>query len=317
MKNVRNNILRIKFIVVILALLSFIFTSCVKKPQFAEGTFFAMGTLVQVTLPLESRGELKNITRLIDELSVQVSSATEEINSGGNRELDPFMCGLMKRGEEYRKISGGRFNTAVYTLLELYGFPDGRHVSHEDKAHALKIIEKGVTVFEENGRCYANANGGKIDLGAFAKGAIVDEVVRYLHSVGVRDFIVNAGGDLYASGSKNGAKWRLGIRNPQDKNSVAQVVELSDKALATSGTYERYFIGENGEKISHLVNALTGEQGDLYVSLSVEAETTEKADALATVYFFMTEGEIKSRCRQDNVKVWAISDDNVVKALCK
>ena len=298
----------------------FFAVSCVKKETNKEMSFFAMGTLVTVTLPANSAHEFKNVSRLIRSLSDEVAAETDKINSGsGKKQISPLMCDILKSASEYRKISGGKFNVAVYTLLKLYGFPEGdyREVSLQEKSQALKTIQKGISLFVENGVCYADGHGALIDTGAISKGTIVDKTAAYLHSKGIEDFIINAGGDLYASGSKNGSKWRLGIRDPFDKSRVSKVVELSNKALATSGTYERYFITDSGEKISHLVNALNGEQGNKYISISVVADTTEKADALATVYFFMDRDEIKSRCSLDNVQVTAITNDGSILELCQ
>ena len=319
----KNNISKINSLILkvfcILAFCLVFCSGCQKGQEFKESSFFAMGTLVNVTLPKAYQNELKNLHKLIKSLSDEVTNLTAKINTGETTPLTPFVCNLLKEESRYRSLSSGRFNAGVFTLLELYGFPEGpfKNISHEEKSLALENIKKGYNLFEEGGICYAKSLGAKIDLGATAKGAIVDKGAEYLKERGITDFIINAGGDLYASGTKNGKKWRIGVKNPFNKQGVSKVYELSDVALATSGTYERFFTTDTGEKISHLVNALTGVQGDRYVSLTVIAKNADAADAFATVYFFMNEDEIKSRCIQDGTKVFAIDANGSSNTICQ
>jgi thiamine biosynthesis lipoprotein len=127
---------------------------------------------------------------------------------------------------------------------------------------------------------------------------------------------VNAGGDLYAAGTKSGIIWRFGITDPNKTLEYLSAVNLEDKALATSGNYEREYTTDKGDRISHIFNALTGENVRLHKSVSVIAESAEAADALATIYFMLTEVEIKELCEKLSTPVFIVSRDDKQIRLC-
>jgi thiamine biosynthesis lipoprotein len=79
----------------------------------------------------------------------------------------------------------------------------------------------------------------KIDLGGIAAGYAVDEAARLFRFHGILDFLIDAGGDMYVGGNNCvGKPWRIGIKDPRDRAQVIDVVEVSDRAVVTSGNYE-------------------------------------------------------------------------------
>ena len=128
----------------------------------------------------------------------------------------------------------------------------------------------------------------EIDLGGIAKGYGVDRAVDALRRHGIRQAIVNVGGDLYALGeSERGAPWRIGIRSPADQQQLAGELLLSDGAVATSGDYLQYFV-YGGRRYHHLLDPETGAPRATPVhSLSVMAPTCLAADAAATAAYGM------------------------------
>lgn len=306
---------------ILLSILLILVISCSKEEKYRSVSFFAMGTYVDITLPEKNSIEFKNVTNLIDKLSFDIKKETDYINNSKSNDeiqISDSYCNLLKKAEYYKKISNGKFNISIYTILHLYGFPEGdfRDISKKEKLEALEISKKGITLVEKNNHCSVINNGAKIDLGSFAKGYIVDEAANYLTKKGINNFIISAGGDLYAGGLKNNNLWRLGIKNPNVKGGISKVVELSNKALATSGTYERFFINKNGDKISHLIDATNGEEPNYYVSVSVIADTAELADAFATIYFLLPPNEVKKRCKNDKTIVYTINKNNVMSEFC-
>lgn len=122
----------------------------------------------------------------------------------------------------------------------------------------------------------------RIDLGGIAKGYAIDEAARILKENGFEQFLVDAGGDVYVSGSNcRGLPWHLGIKDPRSKKELLDIVALEDMAITTSGDYEQYVVIGN-EKWSHIINPLTGYPQKGVVSASVIAPTAEEADALST-----------------------------------
>jgi FAD:protein FMN transferase len=131
-----------------------------------------------------------------------------------------------------------------------------------------------------------------VDLGGIAKGYAVDRAVTTLRSHGIRHALVNAGGDLYALGrSPRGDAWQVGVRSPHDPTGLSETMPLEDRALATSGDYEQYFM-HGGRRYHHLLDPSTGEPrvGGTH-SVTVAAASCLDADAGATAVFGRELGE--------------------------
>jgi thiamine biosynthesis lipoprotein len=256
----------------------------------------------------------------MSELADTIETDSRAVSAGAGRvEISESTYTLLQKNDEYSRLSDGRFNMPVYTLISLYGFPRGPFYIPSDgeiEKAMSDILHKKITVKLEDDRFYADGQGLKFDLGATAKGWIVDVASNYLRTQGVNDFVINAGGDLYASGMKGNSKWRMGIADPDKKRAYVTVVNLSDKALATSGTYERFFIADDGRRISHIFDATTGEPASSYKSVSVIAETAEIADSFSTIYFLVSENEMLSLCKAYNTPVFVITKDNKERRYC-
>jgi thiamine biosynthesis lipoprotein len=125
-----------------------------------------------------------------------------------------------------------------------------------------------------------------VDLGGIAKGFGVDLAARALTDQGVFHALVNVGGDLVALGvGEDGEPWRIGVRSPDDPDSVVEVLEASDRAVATSGDYLQYF-QHGGRRFHHLLDPESAEPRRTAMrSLTVEAATCMEADAAATALF--------------------------------
>jgi thiamine biosynthesis lipoprotein len=130
-----------------------------------------------------------------------------------------------------------------------------------------------------------------IDFGSIAKGFAVDEIRLLLLSRGLIDFIVEIGGEVYASGRrKGGGHWRVGINRPWKKAARAdifKVVEISNKAVASSGDYRNFF-EQKGKTYSHIIDPVTGWPVSGYVTaVTVIADNTAMADGLATALMLL------------------------------
>ncbi|MCX5760717.1 MAG: FAD:protein FMN transferase, partial [Gemmatimonadetes bacterium] len=127
-----------------------------------------------------------------------------------------------------------------------------------------------------------------LDLGGIGKGYSLDRAVRVLRERGIRHAIVNLGGDLYAMGdSPEGGAWRVGIKSPDDLRSVARTLEVSDRAVATSGDYERFF-RYRGARFHHLMDPATAAPRVTNVrSVTVLADRCIDAEPCAVSVFGM------------------------------
>ena len=125
-----------------------------------------------------------------------------------------------------------------------------------------------------------------LDLGGIGKGYSLDRAVNALRDRGIEHALVNLGGDLYALGaSPEGGAWRVGIRSPDDERGVARTLEVSDRAVATSGDYERFFRWR-GQRFHHLIDPVTASPRRTSIrSVTVVADRCVEAEPCAVSVF--------------------------------
>ncbi|WP_415718910.1 FAD:protein FMN transferase [Maridesulfovibrio sp.] len=186
-------------------------------------------------------------------------------------------------------LTGGAFDITVAPLVNLWGFgSDGRpdKVPSDEQVAAAKadIGADFVQVRIDPPALKKTKPGISIDLAAIAKGYCVDAVADWLKQNGVSDFMVEIGGEIRTGGTKPGkAPWVIGVEKPTPGGrSVQAVIELSGRAMATSGDYRNYFEA-GGKRYSHIIDPVSGKPvSHNLVSVSVVEETCSMADALAT-----------------------------------
>ena len=186
-------------------------------------------------------------------------------------------------------LTGGAFDITVAPLVNLWGFgSDGRpdKVPSEEQIAGAKadIGSDFVQVRIDPPALKKVKPGISIDLAAIAKGYCVDAVADWLKQAGVSDFMVEIGGEIRTAGTKPGkAPWLIGVEKPTPGGRAVQaVIELSGRAMATSGDYRNYFEAD-GKRYSHIIDPDSGKPiSHNLVSVSVVEETCSMADALAT-----------------------------------
>jgi thiamine biosynthesis lipoprotein len=193
------------------------------------------------------------------------------------------------------RITDGAWDGTVKPLVDLWGFgAPGEKIeppAPERIRDALKTIGLDHIRISGKGELVKKKADVTLDLASIAKGYGVDRLAAVLKDAGIRNFLVEIGGEVYASGQKPGGHpWRIGINAPRPDaplDRVYKVVPLKDMALATSGDYRNFF--ELGRRrYSHVIDPRTGypvQNG--VVSASVLAETCTLADALATALMVM------------------------------
>lgn len=145
-----------------------------------------------------------------------------------------------------------------------------------------------------------------LDLSSIAKGYAVDQVAVFLHKKKIKNFLVEVGGELKASGKNKQRDWKVFIENPLGKMKACY---LRNNAIATSGIY-RNFYEENSLVLSHVISPKTGKpiQNELY-SLSVVADEAIIADAYSTALMSLSKIDLKRVVKQENLKIYAIFKD--------
>lgn len=199
--------------------------------------------------------------------------------------LFDFTSGMYKATEE-------ALNPALYPIIKAWGFTTGDYkVPSEDEIaelltytdfSAAHLIQDGdVTKLQLD-------KGMKLDFGAVGKGYAADEIVQILQENGVKNALLDLGGNVQALGKKtDGSLWTVGVKNPWGGDAVC-AVKIADKAVVTSGGYERFFTGDDGKTYIHIFDSKTGYpcEGDLE-SVTIVCEKGLYADALSTSLFVM------------------------------
>jgi thiamine biosynthesis lipoprotein len=252
-----------------------------------------MGTLVAVTAihPSQTRAE-DAIGRAFDEMERVVAllnrydsaSPLSYLNvEGAIDRPPPELAHVVSLSREYHELSGGAFDVTVQPLVDL--FQTGEEPSDQAVLDVLERVD-GSAVTVDPGSIALGGPGMGVTLDGIAKGYVVDVMAHMLRSSGVQDFLINAGGDIRTSGRREDGKvWRVAVQDPEEDDTLPDVLEVPARAVATSGGYEIYFDGERTRH--HIVSGESGASPQACLSVTVIAPTALAADALATTVFVL------------------------------
>jgi thiamine biosynthesis lipoprotein len=262
--------------------------------DFVEKTEFLLDTVIQIKIEKTKDSEkiLNSSFDLIKTLENKFSIFKEEsevskLNKYKKLKASNEFLQLIKRAIYISEITDGAFDITCKPIIDLY-----KTKSKEKKVPSKEEIEKvlkkvGWKKIQIKEDLIILPEEMEIDLGGIAKGYIVDKVVEFLKAKGIKNGIVNAGGDLYCWGLKRGKKWTIGIENPFEENKIIGIFEITDRGVATSGNYKRYLKIKN-KKIGHIINPKTGlPAGEDIVSTTIIAPDCTIADGFATGIFVL------------------------------
>ncbi len=292
-----NNIM-INKLLSVFVLISFIISSCKeKKPVFANFTGFTQGTTYSIVYdnrknidPLELKEKVEKIFHDFDmSLSLYLdSSIISKINRNEEVAPDSFFIEVFKKSVLISEMTDGAFDITVGPLVKAWGFgPDAHKNFSESKRDSLMKLVGINKVTLKNGRIIKSDPAINLDVNAIAQGFSVDVICRYFDNLGIKNYLVEIGGEVRAKGTKAGALWRIGIDKPEDNNmspgqTLQAIIRISDKAVATSGNYRKFYI-EDGIKYSHHVDPRTGyTTKNTLLSVTIIADDCAMADGVAT-----------------------------------
>lgn len=307
-------------------LLTGTFFSC-QQPQPIQPVSFvgeAQGTYYLVTYYDDTQRDLQpqvdSLLRAID-LSVSLwepQSILTRINKGDTsvKPDDIFMYNFIL-AKEVAIDTDGAFDFTIAPLVKAWGF--GPNAASE---MSPKLIDSLIQLVDhrkvriENGTVVKDDPRISFDFNAIAKGHSVDLVANLLKRNGIERFIVDIGGEIYASAAKpDGSAWQVGIEQPADnryaERKVSDVILLQDKGIATSGSYRRYY-EKNGLRYSHTIDPQTGKPvSHSLLSVTVLADNVALADAYATAFMVMGHEKaiamVNSRTDLDAHFIWSVA----------
>lgn len=218
-----------------------------------------------------------------------------QINAAAGKQPVPVSADIrdvMKTAIQIGDWTGGKFDVTFGALSGLWKFDaqnqDNSIPTRADIERRLPFIDyRTVQVDDAAGTVFLAREGVSAHLGGIGKGYAVDRVAAMLRQAGLRDFLVQFGGDMFVSGRRGTRPWRVGIRDPRGPMDQAfAAVELSDETFSTSGDYERFFLA-GGRRYHHIIDPDTGEPARGARSVTIIARTSALADALSTGVFVM------------------------------
>lgn len=212
--------------------------------------------------------------------------------SSGDVLVDQRTFEILSDAISFFRLTGGAFDVAILPLERRWGFKtDGRRGTPPAEIKGRRSGSDGIVLKQDGGRNTVRflREGMGIDLGGIAAGYAADRAVERLQGMGVKDALVDIGGDCYCLGaSAGGTPWRVAVRHPR-RDGILTILDLSDAAVTTSGDYEDFFV-EDGKRYSHIFDPGTerpAERG--VVSATVIAPSCTAADAIATALIVLGE----------------------------
>lgn len=238
-----------------------------------------------------------------------------QINANNGGQLSEDGAVLMERSLELYKSTNGAFDVAIYPVMKAWGFTDGNYqVPDADTLKAtLELVDPSLIDYDkETSTVSFKKDGVQIDLGGIAKGYTSSRIMDIYKEKGVTSGLVNLGGNAQVFGTKpDGSLWRVAVQSPDSEDEYLGVLETKDKAIITSGGYERYF-EKDGVTYHHIIDPATGypaENGLISVTI-VSADGT-LADGLSTSLFVMGKDKATNywKAHSDEFDMILLTDD--------
>ncbi len=236
------------------------------------------------------------------------NSIVSELNVSDSLSVDTHLVNLYGIAKKVFNLSGGMFDPTLSPLIDAWGFGKGHKVNPQDTCRIDEILQYvGLGKTEcKNGYIIKEDKRIQFNFSSVAKGYGCDAVAEMLKRSGVKDYMVEIGGEIALGGeSPRGSKWNISIDRPVASDSILNhesqcIISLTDCGMATSGNY-RNFRSEGGRRIAHTISPVTGRpiQTDV-LSATVIAPSSAEADALATAC--MAVGSEKARVMFDKLK---------------
>ena len=219
-------------------------------------------------------------------------------------EVDPLIIDMLKRAKMFYDLSHNEFDVTQGSLLKVW---------HNYRTEGIELNTKGeygpvpsmaelqeantkggwdtVVIDEENATVYITEEGVSLDVGGIAKGYAAEIAAQKMIDEGMEAGFLNVGRNIRLVGDKpDGTPWRIGIADPSGTYTDGIVTITLDQpvSIVTSGDYERYYIGEDGNRYSHIIDPSTLFPAEHYRSVSILTSDSGDADCLSTALFTLS-----------------------------
>lgn len=264
----------------------------------------------------ESEKEIKRIDAMLS--TGDPESEISRLNKAGKLRVSDETFELVRRAVEIGETADGVFDISIYPVMREWGFTDKNYKVPTDealKAALDRVDASKIELNEETKTVSFVEDGMEIDLGGIAKGYTSDRVIDIMKDCGVEHALINLGGNVKVLSNKpDGSNWRVAIIDPENEEQYIGGVEVADKAVITSGGYQRYF-EEDGKRYFHIIDISDGYPADNgLISTTIVSEDGTLADALSTTLFIMGPDRAADywRKHKDEFDAVLVKDDGTI-----
>lgn len=272
-------------------------------PPLVQQQSYVFGTLVEVSVygapEAQAQQAIAAVLARFDALHHQLhawqpselSRLNAALAKGERAPVTPELAAMLRDTQALSGQSNDLFNPAIGGLIALWGFhadtPQGRVPDSQAIARWVRAAPRMRDLHIENGTVWSDSPAVQLDLGGYAKGRALDDAVAILKAHGIRNALVNIGGNVIALGTHGDRPWRVGIQHPRKPGTLATLDLHDGEAIGTSGDYQRYFEA-GGHRYCHLIDPRSGwpASGMQSVTILVSgAHAGTRSDALSKPLF--------------------------------
>jgi FAD:protein FMN transferase len=251
----------------------FFLANCTPKEPLYNTQSYVFGTLVDISIygetEVKSQAVSNEIFKQFQELHrrlhawkpSEISTLNSAFAQGKSADIAPDVATILENAAKLSAQSNGAFNPAIGGLINAWGFQNDEFKPIKvDKEKIKGLVNANPQMSDlviEKGKAHSKNLNLKLDLGGYAKGYALDRALIYLQEQGVKNALVNIGGNLIALGRHGEKPWHIGIQHPRQPNAIASLDLPSGWAIGTSGDYQRYF-ELDGKRYCHIIDPATG-----------------------------------------------------------
>ena len=261
----------LKFLFAILAMLAL--AACGRVPL-QEQQAYVFGTRVEVVVaseqPEHARQAIAAVLQEFDRMHrlyhawqpSELTALNSAISAGRPAQVTPELADFIREAQAFTRQGDGLFDPGIGELIALWGFQSDEFAAKLPaeadlkKWLAAKPSITDLTIDEKNVVTSRNRHV-QLDFGGYLKGVALDRAAALLRQQGIKNALINIGGNVMALGDKGGRPWRVGIQHPRQPGPLATVALADGEAIGTSGDYQRFF-ELDGKRYPHLLDPRTG-----------------------------------------------------------
>jgi thiamine biosynthesis lipoprotein len=300
--------------------------ACARPPDAVKQQAYVFGTLVEVSVAdapeAQARAAIADVLARFDAMHrmlhawqpSELSRLNDALARGEPATVAPELAAMLRDAQALAAQSDDLFNPAIGGLIALWGFqantPQGR-VPDAAAIAAWVGRHPRMADLRIDGNLVSSANPAvRLDLGGYAKGRALDDAAAILKRHGIRDALINIGGNVLALGRHGDRPWRVGIQHPRAPGTLA-TLELQDgEAIGTSGDYQRYFEAD-GARYCHLIDPRSGRPAAGLQSLTIlvsGAAAGTRSDALSKPLFIAGPAHLADAAGRLDLADWLAVD---------